>query len=185
LANFKKSMSKINGTCWVAKNYVMSFDMIIQKFWTSPIDPVENSKWVMAGVDEAFNKENGFKDFGYTFIVAGHNFAGGGKSIEHCITGLIGAGIKAVFATSFARLQFRNAINYGMPFITARDMNLECKTGDELEYDPSTGIIKNLTNGKSFQSLPQEPFVSEVAASGGLMNFIRNKIADGSINELH
>jgi 3-isopropylmalate/(R)-2-methylmalate dehydratase small subunit len=178
-------MRIITGKAWVAKNYVMSFDMIIQKFWTSPIDPAENAKWVMAGVDEAFNKENGFKDFGYTFIVAGHNFAGGGKSIEHCVTGLIGAGIKAVFATSFARLQFRNAINYGMPFITARDMNLGCETGDELEYDTETGIIKNLTRGTQFDSVPVAPFVAEVAADGGLMNFIRNKIADGSIHQLH
>lgn len=178
-------MSVITGRAWVAKNYVMSFEMVIQKFWTSPIDPAENSKWIMAGVDEAFNKENGFKDQGYTFIVAGHNFAGGGKSIEHCITGLMGAGIKAVFATSFARLQFRNAINYGMPFITARDMNLGCETGDELEYDPATGLIKNLTRGNVFESVPVAPFVAEVAAAGGLMNFIRNKIADGSIAGLH
>lgn len=174
----------ITGKAWVAKNYVMSYDMVIQKFWTSPIDKAENAKWIMAGVDEAFNKENGFIDHGYTFIVAGHNFAGGGKSIEHCITGLMGAGIKAVFATSFARLQFRNAINYGMSFVTARDMNLECETGDELEYDPETGIVKNLNNGKTFESVPVAPFVAEVANAGGLMNFIRQKIADGSVAEL-
>ncbi|MSP08021.1 MAG: 3-isopropylmalate dehydratase [Chitinophagaceae bacterium] len=173
------------GKCWVAKNYVMSFDMIIQKFWTSPIDPKENCKWVMAGIAEEFNQENGFKNKGYSFIVAGHNFAGGGKSIEHCITGLMGANIKAVFATSFARLQFRNAINYGMPFITARDMNLGCETGDELEYDSSTGIIKNITKGTQFESVPVAPFVAEVSAEGGLMNFIRKKITDGSIKDLH
>lgn len=177
-------MSKIKGTAWVAKNYVMSFDMILQRFWTAPVDPAENGKWVMAGVDEDFNRENGFRDKGYTFIVAGHNFAGGGKSIEHCITGLMGAGIKAVFATSFARLQFRNAINYGMPFITCRDMNLACETGDELEYDPATGIIRNLTRGTDFESVPQAPFVAEVAAAGGLMNFVRNRIASGTIEDL-
>lgn len=174
----------IKGKAWVAKEYVMSYDMVIQKFWTSPIDKAENAKWIMAGVDEAFNRENGFIDHGYTFIVAGHNFAGGGKSIEHCITGLMGAGIKAVFATSFARLQFRNAINYGMPFVTARDMNLECSTGDELEYDPASGIVKNLTTGKSFKCVPVAPFVAEVANAGGLMNFIRQKIADNSISDL-
>ncbi len=178
-------MAIIKGKAWVAKTYVMSFDMIVQKFWTSPIDPIENSKWVMAGVDEAFNKENGFKDFGYTFIVAGHNFAGGGKSIEHCVTGLMGANIKAVFATSFARLQFRNAINYGMPFITSKDINLDCETGDELEYNSDNGEIKNLSNGKIFSSVPVAPFVAEVGAAGGLMNFIRTKIADGSIANLH
>ncbi|MFS4467244.1 3-isopropylmalate dehydratase [Maribacter sp. 2210JD10-5] len=169
----------IKGKCWVADDYVMAYDIIIQEYWTSPIDPAENSKWVMAGVKEEFNKENGFKDKGYTFIVAGHNFAGGGKSIEHVITGLMGAGIKVVFATSFARLQFRNAINYGMPFVTSTDIDKGCETGDELEYDPDTGIIKNLTKGTEFKSVPAAPFVAEVGEAGGLMNYVREKIAKG------
>jgi len=157
----------------------MAYNIIIQEFWISPIDPEENSKWVMAGVDEVFNKENGFKDQGYTFIVAAHNFAGGGKSIEHVITGLMGAGIKAVFADSFARLQFRNAINYGLPFVTSKDIVKGCETGDELEYDPSTGLIKNLSKGTEFNSLPAAPFVAQVEKAGGLMNFVREKIAKG------
>ena len=174
----------IKGTCWVAKDYVMAYDIIIQRFWTSAIDPEENSQWVMAGVEEAFNKENGFKEKGYTFIVAAHNFAGGGKSIEHVIAGLMGAGIKAVFADSFARLQFRNAINYGLPFVTCKDIAKGCETGDELEYDPESGLIKNLTKGTSFQSVPVAPFVAEVAAEGGLMNFVRKAIAEGKVDDL-
>jgi len=169
----------IKGKCWVASDYVMSYNMILQEYWTSPIDPDENSKWVMAGVDEAFNKENGFKDQGYTFIVAAHNFAGGGKSIEHVVAGLMGAGIKAVFADSFARLQFRNAINYGLPFVTCKDIVKGFETGDEMSYDPATGAIENITKGTSFQSVPAAPFVAEVGAAGGLMNFVRNKIAKG------
>ncbi len=167
----------IKGKCWVADDYVMAYDIIIQEYWTSPIDPVENSKWVMAGVKEEFNRENGFVDRGYTFIVAAHNFAGGGKSIEHVTAGLIGAGIKAVFADSFARLQFRNAINYGLPFVTSKNIAAGCKTDDELEYDPDTGLIKNLTQGSTFPSMPAAPFVAEVSEAGGLMNYVRQKIA--------
>ncbi len=170
----------IKGTCWVADDYVMAYDIIIQEYWTSAIDSTENSKWVMAGVKEEFNKESAFKDRGYTFIVANHNFAGGGKSIEHVITGLMGAGIQAVFATSFARLQFRNAINYGLPFVTSDDeMHLGCETGDELEYDADKGIIKNITKGTQFTSVPAAPFVGEVREAGGLMNYVRDKIAKG------
>ena len=168
----------IKGTCWVADDYVMAYDIITSEHWTSPIDPKENSKIVMSGVKEEFSQENAFKDNGFTFIVANHNFAGGGKSIEHVITGLMGAGIKAVFATSFARLQFRNAINYGLPFVTSDDdIHLGCETGDELEYDADKGIIRNITKGTEFTSVPAAPFVSEVAEAGGLMNFIREKIA--------
>ncbi len=173
----------IKGKCWVADDYVMAYDIIIQEFWVSPIDPETNSEWVMAGVKEALNKDNGFKDQGYTFIVAAHNFAGGGKSIEHVITGLVGAGIQAVFADSFARLQFRNAINYGLPFVTCKDIAQGCSTGDELAYNPDTGEIKNLTKGTHFTSVPAAPFVAEVGAAGGLMNFVRAKIAKGEAIE--
>ena len=163
----------------MADDYVMAYNIIIQQYWTSPIDPEENSKWVMAGVKEEFNKENGFKDNEYTFIVAAHNFAGGGKSIEHVITGLMGAGIKAVFADSFARLQFRNAINYGLPFVTCSEISKGCSTGDILSYDPDSGIIYNETNGQKFQSVPAAPFVAEVGRAGGLMNYVRDKISKG------
>jgi len=169
----------IKGKCWVADDYVLAYDIIIQQYWTSPIDPEENSKWVMAGVAEEFDKENGFKDRGYTFIVAAHNFAGGGKSIEHVITGLMGAGIKGVFADSFARLQFRNAINYGLPFVTCKSISDGCTTDDELAYDPATGIINNITTGASFQSVPAAPFVAKVGEAGGLMNYVRDKISKG------
>ncbi len=173
----------IKGTCWAAEDYVMAYDIIIQEYWTSAIDATENSKWVMAGVKEEFNKENAFKDKGFTFIVANHNFAGGGKSIEHVIAGLMGAGIKAVFATSFARLQFRNAINYGLPFVTCDGIGKGCETGDELEYDPKSGIIRNLTKKTEFQSVPAAPFVAEVGEAGGLMNYVRKKIAKGELIE--
>ena len=177
-------MNTIKGKIWVAQDYVMAYDIIVQEYWTSPIDPVENAKWVMAGVDPRFNKENAFVNEGYTFIVAAHNFAGGGKSIEHVITGLMGAGIKAVFADSFSRLQFRNAINYGLPFITCKEIAGHCATGDTLEWHVDSGAIINHTNGKSFQSVPVAPFVAEVAAAGGLMHFMREKIAKGQVGEL-
>lgn len=179
-------MSKIKGKVWVASTYVMAYDMVIQKFWTSPVDAAENAKWIMAGVSEEFNHENGFVEKGYTFIVAGHNFAGGGKSIEHVIAGLMGANIKAVFAINFSRLQFRNAINYGLPFITANEpLWKNTQTGDELEWDTESGEVTNLRTNTPYSTVPVAPFVSEVAESGGLMNFIRKKIADGTIAQLH
>ena len=174
----------IKGRCWVADDYVMAYDIIIQKYWTSALDPDENSKWVMAGVDEAFNKENGFKDEGYTFIVAGHNFAGGGKSIEHVITGLMGAGIKAVIADSFSRLQFRNAINYGFPFVTCNEIKSICKTGDELEVNLESGEIINHSSGKSIEASPIPEFVLSVAEEGGMVNYIQKVIEEDRIDEL-
>jgi 3-isopropylmalate/(R)-2-methylmalate dehydratase small subunit len=174
----------VRGKVWASDQYVYAFDIIVQKYWTSPIDQADNAKFVMAGVDEKFNAENAFKNEGYTFIVAGHNFAGGGKSIEHVVTGLMGAGIQAVFADSFSRLQFRNATNYGLPFITCKDIIKGFKTGDELEFNFDTGQVKNLTTGFEAQALPVAPFVAEITKAGGLMEFIKAKIADGTAAQL-
>lgn len=172
------------GTVWVAENYVYAFDIIKQEFWTSPLDPEENSRWVMAGVHPDFDREDGFRSNGYSFIVAGHNFAGGGKSIEHVITGLMGAGIKAVIAESFARLQFRNAINYGMAFVTCKGIEDICSTGDELEVNFDSGLVKNLSNGKTAGAAPMAPFVSEVAKAGGLVSYIQHVLKEGKVDEL-
>lgn len=174
----------MRGKAWVASGYVMAYDIVVQKFWTDPINKELNSKFIMYGVAPEFEQENAFKNGDYTFIVAGHNFAGGGKSIEHVVTGLMGAGIKAVFADSFSRLQFRNATNYGLPFITSKNIKDLVSTGDELEYDPNTGIIRNLTTGKQAQAAPMAPFVLEIAEAGGLIEYIREKIANGTVGEL-
>jgi 3-isopropylmalate/(R)-2-methylmalate dehydratase small subunit len=170
--------SIIRGTAWVGGNDIYAFDIIQQEHWTDPLDPELNSKWVMAGVDPMFEEEGAFKAKGYTFIVAGSNFGGGGKSIEHPIHGLIGAGIKAVLADSFSRLQFRNAINNGLPFVTAKGVGSIVSTGDELEFDLVTGRVTNLGNDKQIQGAPIAQFVTDISEAGGLIPYIRQAIAD-------
>jgi 3-isopropylmalate/(R)-2-methylmalate dehydratase small subunit len=174
----------LRGKAWVSTKEIYAFDMIQQEHWHKPLNSEEMSKWVMAGVAPGFASENGFKKFGYTFIVAGSNFAGGGKSIEHPIVGLMGAGIKAVIADSFSRLQFRNAINYGLPFVTCKGIKSIVSTGDELEVNLQTGLIRNLTNGKEITGAPVAEFVSEIAEAGGLIKYVKKQLAAGKTKSL-
>jgi len=174
----------LRGKAWVGGKDIYAFDIIEQQHWTAPLVPEENSKYVMAAVDPAFKEENAFKNMGFTFICAGSNFGGGGKSIEHPITGLMGAGIKAVIADSFSRLQFRNAINRGLPFVTCKGINQVVSTGDELEVNLETGSIKNLTNGKEINGAPIAEFVMNIAENGGLISFVKQKIESGTAASL-
>lgn len=174
----------LRGTAWVGGSDIHAYDIIQQQHWPSPLDPKENSKWVMAGVDSEFEPEGGFKSKGYSFVVAGSNFGGGGKSIEHPIIGLMGAGIKAIIADSVARLQFRNAINNGLPIVTYHHVHEHVETGDELEVNLATGEIHNLRTGETLQGTPVAEFVREVAGAGGIVAYIRQRIADGTIDEL-
>jgi 3-isopropylmalate/(R)-2-methylmalate dehydratase small subunit len=171
----------LQGKAWVGGKDIYAFDIIRQEHWPKPLDPEELRKWVMAGVAPEFEGENGFMNHGYTFIAAGSNFGGGGKSIEHPIVGLMGAGIKAVIADSFSRLQFRNAINNGLPFVSCKGITGVVATGDELEVDLQTGRIRNLTKGEDIDGAPIAGFVSEIAEAGGLIGYVKQRMAAGGM----
>lgn len=175
----------IRGKVWVGGKDIYAYDIIQQKHWTDKLDPADNSRWVMAGVSPDFQGDGAFKALGYTFIAAGSNFGGGGKSIEHPILGLMGAGVKCVIADSFARLQFRNAINNGLPFMQCVGIIGFCKTGDELDVNLLTGYIRNLTSGGEIKGAPIAEFVMEIAQAGGLIPFVKQKIQDGTAADLH
>jgi 3-isopropylmalate/(R)-2-methylmalate dehydratase small subunit len=96
----------------------------------------------------------------------------------------MGAGIKAVIAESFSRLQFRNAINNGLPFVTCQDITKAVNTGDELEINLQTGKIRNLATGNEIDGTPMSDFVTEIANAGGLISYIRQKVSDGTIGDL-
>lgn len=105
-------------------------------------------------------------------IVAGENF-GTGSSREQAPVLLKTIGIQAVFARSFSRLFFRNAINVGLypgmykgniPFLSGEKVNIDferCKIeGDQgiLLFDLPKGILK------------------EILDSGGMVNYARKII---------
>jgi len=103
-------------------------------------------------------------------IVAGKNF-GCGSSREHAPLAIKGSGIQAVIARSFAAIFFRNAINIGLPFLELKDAN-DLKDGDLLEIDIGRGIIKNLSQNKSYKISPFPEFLQEIIKQGGLINYI-------------
>ena len=144
------------------------------------MDPVEMSKWVFEGADPAVKDiPGGFKSKGYTIIVAGEDFGGGGKSIEHPIVAMQGAGIRLLLAESFSRYTFRNAINLGVPAIMCPGISGIFTTGDELEADLLTGEIVNKTSGVRIMGIPLSSFVLRLIESGGLLEFYRKKLNPG------
>jgi 3-isopropylmalate/(R)-2-methylmalate dehydratase small subunit len=110
-------------------------------------------------------------------IVGGSNF-GCGSSREHAPLSIKGCGISAVIAGSFARIFFRNAINTGLPIIELTEAGA-FSNGDLLEIDLSQGIIKNITQNKTYKTQVFPPFLQEIINYGGLMNWIK----EGGKNE--
>ena len=135
-------------------------------------DPAELAKHIMEDADKNFPNKVKTGDV----IVAGKNF-GCGSSREHAPIAIKAAGIQAVIAKSFARIFYRNAFNIGLPIFESEEASEKIKEGDEIEIDADKGIIKNISKGESYKANPIPPFMQELIASGGLVEWTKKKLA--------
>ena len=160
-------MSNIRGKVWKFGDDIDT-DLIIAARYLSTSDPKELASHLMEDADPDFLKKMKKGDL----IVAGENF-GCGSSREHAPIALKAAGIGAVVAKSFARIFYRNAFNMGLPIFELPQSD-EIKEGDEIEIDMKSGEIKNRDLIYKFTPIP--PFMQELIASGGLINFAKKEM---------
>jgi 3-isopropylmalate/(R)-2-methylmalate dehydratase small subunit len=145
-------------------------DEIIPAKYLNLTDPVELGRHCMETVDPDFPQKVSAGDI----MVAGNNF-GCGSSREHAPVAIKGVGISCVIAKSFARIFFRNCINIGLPILEIQNTD-EINAGDELEVDLQKGVVKNLTQNKTYQSQPFPAFMQEIVKAGGLMQWTKGVI---------
>ena len=105
-------------------------------------------------------------------IVAGPNF-GCGSSREHAPLAIKSCGVKCVIAPSFARIFYRNSINIGLPIVECPQAAQEIQAGDQVEVDFASGIITDVTTGKTYQAAPFPKFIDGIIKSGGLLNSLK------------
>lgn len=105
-------------------------------------------------------------------MVAEANF-GCGSSREHAPIAIKASGISCVIASTFARIFYRNAINIGLAILECDEAAKDIKANDEVEVDFDSGVITNLTTGKTYQAQPFPPFIQNIIKNGGLMKSIK------------
>ena len=159
-------MNKITGKVW---NFGANIDtdVIIAARYLNSSDPEHLAKYVMEDADPEFPKKLQRGDI----IVAGENF-GCGSSREHAPIALKAAGVAAVVAPSFARIFYRNAFNMGLPIFELPE-SLEIKEGEEISIDLDNGKITNNTTNKTYDFIAIPPFMQELIAAGGLINYAK------------
>jgi 3-isopropylmalate/(R)-2-methylmalate dehydratase small subunit len=162
---------KLKGKVWTFGADVDT-DAIIPARYLNTSDPKELAAHVMEDADADFPKKVSAGDI----IVADKNF-GCGSSREHAPIAIKAAGIQAVVAKSYARIFYRNAFNIGLPIFEAASLVDEITEGDEIEIDADNGTINNLTRGKQYHAEPIPPFMQELIAAGGLVEWTRKKIS--------
>ncbi|MBI3582963.1 MAG: 3-isopropylmalate dehydratase small subunit [Nitrospinae bacterium] len=162
---------KLKGKAWKFGADVDT-DAIIPARYLNTTDHKELAKHCMEDANPDFVK----KMKGGDIIVADKNF-GCGSSREHAPISIKAAGISCVIAKSFARIFYRNSFNMGLPIFESATASENIKEGDEIELDPSTGVIHNLTKKEKYQAKPIPLFMQELINVGGLMNYVKRKVA--------
>jgi 3-isopropylmalate/(R)-2-methylmalate dehydratase small subunit len=149
-----------------------------------------NSDIIIAGryliyIDQKQLAEHAFEMLGegfpaklrnYDILVAGRNF-GCGSAREQASTAILGLGIKAVVAASFARTFYRNAINDGLTIVECPAVYAAVAEGDEIKIDIAQGIVSHAGHEYGFPQIP--PSVAKILRLGGLANYLKSTLNPG------
>ena len=162
---------QIKGRVWKFGDDVNTDLIIAGKYKLSITNLDELSKHAMEGAMPDFAQKARRGDL----IVAGRNF-GCGSSREHAVWCLAGNGIRAVIADSFARIFFRNCVNYGLLPVACQGAGRKIRTGDEIEIDASSGKIRNLTRKEEYAARPLPGFAVDILNAGGLLRYVKKTL---------
>ena len=142
-------------------------DVIIPARYLNTADHKELASHCMEDIDTSFQTKVKNGDL----IVAGYNF-GCGSSREHAPIAIKESGISCVIAKTFARIFYRNSINIGLAIVECPEASDDIADGDEVSVDFDSGLITNITKGKTYQAAPFPEFIKNIIAKGGLMKSI-------------
>ena len=145
-------------------------DVIIPGTYLKIHDYNELATHAMEGLDPEFPSKVKDGDF----IVAGKNF-GCGSSREHAPIALSTCGIKAVIATSFARIFYRNSVDgaFLLPIEVDDETYKKISNSDQLEINIEKNEIKNITKNESYSMKPFSEIIAKFIAAGGLFKYKR------------
>lgn len=160
-------MAVLEGKVWRYGDNIDT-DVIIPARYLNTFDPKELAKHCMVDIDKDFAQKVRPGDV----MVGGKNF-GCGSSREHAPVAIKACGVPVIIAASFARIFYRNGINVGLPLMEIGDNVERIHAGDKLSVDLSSGKIRDITTGETFQAPPLPGFIQDIAKAGGLIQYVK------------
>lgn len=163
-------MDIMKGKVWKFRDSIDT-DVIIAGRYLRTFNPQDLADHVMEAEDPEFAQKVNKGDI----IVAGWNF-GCGSSREQAPVAIKTAGVSVVIAKSFARIFYRNAINIGLPVITA---DIDVDEGDIVEVNVEEGTIINITKDKIVTFKAFDKAMLDILENGGLVEkYLKNKVEE-------
>ncbi len=147
-------------------------DAIIPAVYLVTGDPKVLGEKCLSGLDPDWVKQVKPGDI----LVAGRNF-GCGSSREHAPIAILGCGIPVVVGHSFARIFYRNAFNTGLMLFEIGDGVNDIQDKDVLEINTETGVLTDVTSGKTFTCPPIPASMAKIVNAGGLVPYVKERLA--------
>jgi 3-isopropylmalate dehydratase small subunit len=156
----------VEGRIWLIQKDDIDTDMIYHNRHLSVTSISEMRQYTFGNLKgyEQFAKEAKKGDI----VVVGRNF-GCGSSRQQAVDCFKALGISLIVAESFGAIYERNAINSGMPILIADGITKKIHENDIVFIDFITGMIKDKTQGKTFQARPFSETQKEIYLRGGLL----------------
>ena len=147
-------------------------DLIIPGRYLDDCQASQLASHAMEGVNAEFASEVREGDI----ILAGANF-GCGSSREQAIIALKACGIRAIVATSFARIFYRNAINLGMRIYESPEAWEVFNDGDEAMLDAAEERLISVDRSRkaSLREIPHH--LKDIVRDGGLVPHIKRRFS--------
>ena len=156
----------VEGRVWVIQKDNIDTDMIFHNRHLAITNILEMGPFTFGNLKgyEQFAKEAKKGDI----VVVGKNF-GCGSSRQQAVDCFKALGISVIVAESFGAIYERNAINSGMPILTAEGITKKIHEKDIVSIDFTTGMIKDKAQGKTYQAKPFSDAQKEIYLRGGLL----------------
>ena len=144
---------------------------LIRKQMYNHLPPQEQGKHCMEALDPEFSSKVKPGDF----IVAGTNFGCGSSTPAHY--SIVALGIPAVVAESFGALFFSNCVGGALwPIICPGILGL-VETGDTMEIDTDTFVVRNVATGKTLQGRALPEMYRAMIHAGGEKPYLKARLA--------
>ena len=160
------SPSRFKGRVWVIRKDNIDTDMIYHNRYLAVTDIEQMGQYT-------FDNLEGWEDFAKKakpgdIVVTGKNF-GAGSSRQQAVDCFKSLKISVIIAQSYGAIYERNAINAGMPILTADLLDSTIEDGDEVTVDLTTGVIENVTRGEKISGQPFSEVQLDIYRRGGLL----------------
>ncbi len=158
--------TRVRGRAWVIPVDNIDTDMIFHNRHLAVTDRAEMGQY-------AFGNLAGYESFARDarpgdIIITGRNF-GAGSSRQQAVDCFLALQLSAVVAVSFGAIYERNAINAGLPILSAPAVGSGIQTGDEVELDFETGKIRVASRNLSVDGEPFADVQLAIYRRGGLL----------------